>query len=205
VKQIVRRQVALAGQVVDGVTGEPVSDARVALATVPVRFQRVLDVQRLSRGEEWDRLDERADRRRTNSAGRFCFLDLPSGSYGLTVSLRAGGHRYAPGKATAVVKRNRAGHIAPAWVELVLPVTIVAGTVSGPGSRPIAFASVHVQGEPARAYTDKVGHFSLTGLEPGQRSIVVAARGFVTVAQPVSIAKPGSSKTVRISLKPAPS
>ena len=192
-KQIVSRQVALAGQVVDGATGEPVPGARVDLATVPVKFQRVLDVQRLSRGKRVGQ-SRRARRSEANEQRRQLLLPRPAERLvRLDRLARAGGHRYAPRQG------NGRRQAQPGWPHHSrLGRARATGDDRGRhGVRP-RFEADRVRvsarkGEPERAYTDKVGHFSLTGLEPGRRSIVVAARGFV----PSPIRSPSQSPARR--------
>jgi hypothetical protein len=205
VKHVVRRQAALAGRVVDSATGKPLRGVRIDLVAVPAPLQRVLELKRLRHGAAWERLDDRPDRTRTDVAGMFAFLDLPSGAYGLAASLPAGGRRYGPGKGKATIKRNRAGDVALAWVELELPATSVAGKVSDPGSKPVVLASVQVKGGPERVYTDSRGRYLLAGVESGPRTLVVTARGFQPAEQPVELAKPGASKTVNVTLTPSTS
>lgn len=201
-KHEVRHQVALAGRVVDGATGAPIAGARVELATVPPGLKGLLDVHRAQHGRTWDRLDERADRTRTDAAGRFTFLDLPSGAYALAASLPGDSRRYGAAKGKATVKRNRAGDVATAWLELSLPATSVTGKVTGPGAKPVVLAAVQVKGGLERAYTDSQGKFLLAGLESGPRTLVVTARGFKPAEKDVALKDPGTAKTVNVALTP---
>jgi hypothetical protein len=183
-RQVVRRQVALAGGVVDGTTGSPLAGAIVELSSVPASFREPRDSRRTV----------------TDVSGRFTFIDLPSGAYGLAVSYPAGGRRYGAATAKATVKRNKAGDVALTWVDLPLPATGVSGKVTGPGSKPVVLASVQVKGGPEKAYTDGQGKYVLAGLESGPRTLVVTARGFKAAEKAVDLATPGSSKTVNVSL-----
>lgn len=198
-----RRQVALAGRVVDGTTHARLAGAVVTLAAIPASLETVLAAERKRHGPAWERLDRRPDRAITDATGTFVFLDLPSGAYALTASLPGGGRRYGAAKAKARVKRNKAGDLDHAWVELALPASGVAGKVTGADAKPVALASVRVKDGGERVFTDAKGQFVLSGVEPGARTLVVDARGFATAEQPVALAKPGATKTVTVVLSPA--
>jgi hypothetical protein len=203
VKQVVRRQVVLAGRVVDGQTQTPLAGAIVELADAPAAFRRWLAAHRVQHGAAWERLAERPDRTRTDAAGRFAFLDLPSGSYGLAASLPGSGSRYGTSQSRARVTRDRDGNAQLAIVDLALPTTTVTGKVTGPGSKPVLLASVQVKGAPEHAFTDAQGQYVLAGLEAGQRTLLVRARGFEPAEQAAALARPGAAKTVNVTLTPA--
>jgi hypothetical protein len=192
----------LAGRVVDG-DGKPVPGARVDLTAVPAALQASIAFRRVQHGAAWDAFDRRSDRTRTDTAGQFVFVDLPSGAYSLTATLPGSGSRYGAARGKAQVKRNRDGDAKLAWVELALPTTTVSGKVTGPGSKPVPLASVQVTGAPKRTFTDADGRYALSGLEAGPQTLLVRARGFEPAEQAATPTKPGATKTVNVTLTPA--
>jgi carboxypeptidase family protein len=200
VTTVVRRQLVLAGRVVDDRTGEPLAGALVVLTTVPAALRRTLAVGSAALGPTaWEEQARRPDRARADAGGRFAFLDLPSGAYTLEASRPGSGSRYGTAKAQARVTRDSEGNAAVALVEIALPSTTVTGTVTADG-KPVVLASVEAKGSPERTFTDARGRYVLSGLEAGERTLLVRARGYEAAEKAAVLAKPGAAKTVDVTL-----
>jgi hypothetical protein len=200
VKAVVRRQLVLAGRVVDRRTGTPLAGALVDLTTVPAALERRVAAGSAALGPAWNEHPRRPDRAWTDAAGRFSFLDLPSGSYTLAASLPGAGSRYGTAKVRARVSRDREGNAAVELVDLPLPSTTVTGTVTGPDGKPVVLASVEAKGSPERTFTDARGRYVLPGLEAGERTLLVRARGYPAAEKAAALARPGAAKTVNVTL-----
>jgi Carboxypeptidase regulatory-like domain len=203
VTSTVRHQLVLAGHVVDGELGTPLAGARVHLVALPAPFEQWVARHAVAYGAVWDDLDERPDRTRTDARGRFMFVDLPSGSYGLTASLPAGGSRYGTRTETAQVVRDELGGAELTMLELTLPATCVAGTVTDAQSKPLVLATVTIADGSASTLTDAQGRYALRGVETGRRSIVARSRGFKPATAAVDLTEAGTTKTLDFVLDPA--
>jgi hypothetical protein len=197
--ETVRHRVALAGQVIDTVTGKMIAEADVAMTSMPPSFQKRLNVYRSQFGAEWDARMERPDRTRSRADGQFYFLDLPDGIYGLRASVRIFGSRYGAMEQKVTVSRNAKGTYKLEWSVLGLSPTAVKGTISSRKTS-VSFARVRVQGSGETAFTDADGRYLIAGIEPGKRTLLVYAQGYRTISQRVSIAAPGDAQTVNFNL-----
>ena len=200
--QVTRRQVALAGRVVDGVNGKPLAGARVTIVTMPSLFKKKLEIDAIRYGKQWAAMNERADRTHTREDGLFYFLDLPDGKFGLSVSLSRPGMRYGPAEETASVARDAKGGIAKlVFMDLVLHPTVLKGRITGTGHKSgIAMAEVRVKGSGEHTFSDAQGQYLLPGIEPGKRTVLVFAQGYRDISHAVTIAKVGESQTLNFTL-----
>lgn len=142
--------------------------------------------------------------------GHFYWVDLPDGDYTITAALPSAGSRYSTTQIDNLrVSRNQSGTIQRATVEIELLPTAIQGTVteqishSATGtstnlrttSTPIVLAKVQVEGSDATTFSDRDGHYLLSGLEVWPQSseaspkpmVRVSAQGYQTVAQGISL------------------
>ncbi len=84
--ETIRRQVAISGRVRDA-GGNPVAGATVTLTAIPKEFTARIKGAINAAGSRWNQLEERPDRVLSRWDGIFYFLDLPAGSYTLTVTV----------------------------------------------------------------------------------------------------------------------
>lgn len=199
--QVTRHRVAIAGRALDAGTGKPVADATVSMGKMPAALEKKLAIASLSHGDRWNSLVERPDRTRTKKDGLFYFLDLPDGEYSLSASIPSYGKRYGTEQQSAAVSRDKKGDIKAAFVTLRLQPTAVKGKITGPGHKTgVMLAEVRVKGSGERTFTDAQGQYSVAGIEPGKRVLLVAAQGYRAQSQPVTLGDPGTSQTLNFTL-----
>jgi Carboxypeptidase regulatory-like domain len=185
-------QAAITGKVMDAVTSRPVPGVKVEIAVMPAAFQQWLSLRALQFGSTWGALAERPDRTQTDADGGFRFLDLPDGSYTLSFSIPGPGAARRYGSATQIftVQRDAQGKIPPSIGAVSLPPTGVKGlvhaTVQGQPT-PLPMAHVRVQGSGELGFTDELGQFYLTDVEPGSRALDISAPGNDTLTTTASI------------------
>jgi hypothetical protein len=144
---------------------------------------------------------ERPDRTRTAADGLFYFLDLPDGQYTITASLASSGKRCGATQASATVSRDAKSDVKMAFLEIGLQPTTVQGKVTGAALKAgLMMAEIRVRGSGERAFSDAQGRYVLAGVEPGNRTILVAAQGYRAVAKPVTIGEPGELATLNFAL-----
>lgn len=97
--EIIRRQVAIGGQVVNE-HGEPVAGVPVTITSMPKSFKARVTVAAEAAGAAWQSDVERLDYTVARSDGIFFFLDLPEGRY--TVTAADGGSGRKAEKSVAV-------------------------------------------------------------------------------------------------------
>lgn len=168
-----RLRVAVAGRVADEATGGPVAGARVEVVEFPAAFRDLLAFRARSHGAGWDALAARPDRVRTAADGTFFLAGLPDGRYVLRASVPGDGSRRGVARATIRVADGRA----EGFAAFALPRTTVQGRVTGAGGEPVAMAEVRLRGSGERAFTGADGRFVLAGVEAGERTLEVRARG----------------------------
>jgi len=199
--QIARHRVAIAGRVLDASTGKAVAAASVSITDMPEAFAKKLALASLAYGDRWNTLPQRPDRTTSREDGLFYFLDLPDGSYTLNASLPGSGKRYGKVEQPTVVSRDNEGNIRRAFVTMTLQPTAVTGKITGPNHKTgVLLAEVRVKGSGERTFSDAQGQYILAGIEPGHRTILVSAQGYMAKAQMVTIPSPGAMQTVNFNL-----
>jgi Carboxypeptidase regulatory-like domain len=199
--EIVRRQVAVAGRVVDGRTGKPFSGATVTIAAMPDAFRRKLELRAMQYGAGWNRMAERADRTRSRADGSFYFLNLPDGDYQLSATLPSMGKRYGTANAEVSVSRGDDGRMKIAFVDLALQPTVVEGKITGTGQKgAVVMAQVRVKGSGEQTFSDAKGHYALAAVEPGERTVLALAQGYRPAVQKVSLKTAGRAGMLNFSL-----
>ena len=187
-----RRDIALVragrveGRVTDRATGQGVADAQVTLlAQHAATFSPVATT--------------------TDGDGRFVFAAVVPGPL-LVLTVRAPGYETLLQEGKALEgRRVTAGETTVLAVDLVKGGT-VAGRVTGPDGRPVAYATVALvdpkrrfEGEET-AVTDANGRYLVTGLHPGTWELRVAAPGFAPLVSKEDvkvIVPPGLEPVVR--------
>lgn len=200
-----RHQVAVAGQVTDKETGRVVSGAQVAISTAPAAFNNWLAIKKLQYGERWESMTERPDRTRTASDGYYYFMDLPDGQYQLTASLPGSGSRYDTAQADITVARDSKGNLTMVAAPFAMPPTTLKGKVSRKVSdtevTPVVMADIRMKGSGEHAFSNDKGEYRITGLEKGNRTVQVSAKGLKTASQAASLSQ-GAVKTLDFVLLP---
>ena len=197
----VRHQVAIAGRVTDALTRRPLGGALVNIVEMPAAAKRRLAMKSIQYGGLWNSMAERVDRTRTADDGLFYFLDLPDGEYTITASIERFGKRYGSAQGTFTVSRDATGKMQVGPFEISLPATTVRGKVTGPELVDgVSMAEVRVRGSGERAFSDRQGRYVLAGVEPGERTLVVTARGYASARTKVTLEKPGELATMDIAL-----
>lgn len=202
--QLKQRQVAIAGRVIEAVTKQAIAAAEVKIEQSPREFREMLRLKALRFGDRQignhqigDRQMEQFDRVRSAIDGCFYFLNLPDGSYTLSVSLPGTGTRYGRiSTAPLVVSGSSQGSLQAAIVEIVLPTTALTGKIMH-NQEPVSMARIQVEGSAASTFSDAKGSYLLTGLEvwqvdqqssqPPRPVITVSARGHPPVATGVQL------------------
>lgn len=199
--ELPRRQVAIAGQVTDEQTGQAIRGVRVEITSAPSTFQEWLNERKKQYGDRWDSMDKREDRVRTVSDGHFHFVDLPDGQYTLTASLPSAGSRYGTAQVNVTVSVNASGNVTMASANIALPPTTIKGKVTKQGGGAVTMGEVRVKGSGERVFSNSKGEYLLTGLEKGQRTVLVSAQGYKMGSQTAQVNR-GAVKTLNFVLLP---
>jgi hypothetical protein len=117
--EIIRRQVAIGGRVVDA-NNQPVGGVQVTLGSIPVKLKRQakgrVDVRAAGRED----LEQRPDRTLSQPDGVYFFLDLPEGTYTVSATeFRTGKHGQK--SASIVLDKQRNLKMAQADLKLSTP------------------------------------------------------------------------------------
>jgi hypothetical protein len=197
-----QHKVAIAGRVLDAVSGKPMGGADVLLTTVPEAFRQRLTVVSSAYATQWNQMMERPDRTQSRPDGLFYFLDLPDGDYGLRISMPSLGRRYGGLEVPATVSRDKDGNIKFRLLRCALPPTLVRGRVTAPGQEAgVPLARIRVKGSGERGFTDSQGQFVLTGIEPGKkRTLLVSAQGYGNTSKDFALLEPGAAKKIDFEL-----
>lgn len=137
-------RVAIAGQVIDAATQQPIAGAQVAIAAAPAEFQQRLRLQALPHGDRWAVMLERGDRTLTTPDGCFYFTNiLVEGDYTLVASVPVAGPSAPPPKmvyrspaTTLQVKAGNPPPFAKLPISLPTPLAETANNSSADGSEP---------------------------------------------------------------------
>ena len=201
-------RIAIAGLVADGGTGLPLVGVEVRLTVMPERFSSRLALKALEYGARWASLMPRPDRVLSGQDGSFRFLDLPAGDYTVTASWPGKGTRYSPVSAEATVIEPSSAEESPAplpgLLELRLPPTALTGVVQTRvdlETDPVCQARLRIKGSGETTTSDPEGRFSLSGIEPGRRTLEVSARGYQPATLDVQLLQ-GSVTSVTLTLEP---
>jgi hypothetical protein len=194
-----RHRVALAGQVLDAITKRAVAGAVLSMTKMPPAFQTWLGFHAGQFGAAWNGMAERPDRTLSRHDGLFYFLDLPEGKYELNISAPGSLQRYGTvtQEAIVVLGKNKAYQLE--WGTVSLPPTAIEGCITSK-KKAISFAQVRVQGSGESAFSDDAGQYTITGVEPGKRTLLAYAQGYKPATKPVTIANPGDVQTVDFNL-----
>lgn len=111
--EIIRRQVAIAGRIVDK-SNTPLVGVPVTIISTSGDFKRRVENATIAFRKGWDNLDERIDRTISRWDGLFYFMDLPDGQY--TVSVHPGGQDTVEEKKVPVV-RDKENNLAVSQVD----------------------------------------------------------------------------------------
>jgi len=199
--ETVRRQVAVAGRVLDARTGRLLPGALVTITAMPAAFQKKLAAKAMQYGAQWAGMADRPDRTRSRPDGSFYFLDLPDGDYKVTASLPNMGKRFSAAEVKATVSRDASGTMHIAYIDLSLQPTMVEGKVTGAGQKTgVVMAEVRVRGSGERTFSDAKGHYTLAAVEPGERTVLAIAQGYRPARQKVALKIAGATETVNFTL-----
>ncbi len=205
--EVARHRVAIAGSATDAETGKALRGARVEITSAPASFDEWLALHAGQFGD-WEGRPERPDRARTAADGHFHFLDLPPGDYTLSASLPGSGSRYGGATAELTLLPDSLGNAVLEAVDLALPPTTVKGSLAGPPDSlgeadAVVMAEVRLEGSGERTWSDGQGNFSLAGVEAGERTVVISARGFVDPApRIIDLASAGAVVDLDLVLQP---
>jgi hypothetical protein len=211
---VAHHQVAIAGRVLDAVTGKPIARAHVEITTGPPEYTEKLAL--LAQFESGDGAKPKnPGMTRTRPDGLFYFLDLPEGDYKLVAFLPKGGlyttppdtagkttedsydwrgdKRYGKEQFDASVSdgRNRFDRLA---VIRLQPTGVMGRVVASANQSGVQMAEVRCKGSGERAFTDAQGHYTLAGIQPNARQtrmLQVRARGYRDQSMEVLIDTPG--------------
>ena len=212
-----RHRVALAGLVLDAVTGKPLVRAHVEITTGPPKYLHTLTL--LAEFESSDgTTSAELGTTRTRPDGLFYFLDLPEGDYKLVAFVPKGGlytkppdtpekkfedsygwrgdKRYGKEPFDAKVFYGPNGFDRLAVIRLQ-PTGVVGRVVASANQSGVHMAEVRCKGSGERSFTDAQGQYTIAGIQPNarrKRILQVRARGFRDQTLEVLIDEPGACK-----------
>lgn len=216
---VARHRVAIAGLVLDGISGKPIGGAHLEITAKPAAYAEKLAW--LKDGRAVEGLEAQSpDAIQTRSDGLFFFLDLPEGSYKLvgfmpkkSMSTRAldlangdpldpfqqkGDKRYGKMQFDAAVSYGPEG-FAKFTVLRLEPTGIKGRVVTSANQAAVLLAEVRIKGSGEKAFTDAEGQYTISGILPNERrkrTLQVRARGYRDQSIEVMIDKPGTCKKI---------
>jgi 5-hydroxyisourate hydrolase-like protein (transthyretin family) len=194
--QIARHQVAIAGHVTDEETGKPLPGVAVTIVAMPQKFRQKLDLLAKARRVRTTTVADGLERTKTRADGLFYFLDLPDGDYTLSAFVPSQATRYGPIEKSVAVTRDGDGNLKLAPVNFTLQPTTLKGTVTETEhNAPVMLAEIRIKGSGECAFTNANGQYSLSGIESGQRTVVVTAQGYKMKTKLIRLEMSGASQT----------
>ena len=181
-------QVAIAGQVCDRETSQPIHQARVKIVGMPDSLKNKLALKAKQYGANWENIPERIDQTYSAIDGFFHFLDLPDGKYKLAVSLPGTGTRYGEAE-TEVDIIHDGDKIKLTAADISLPPTAIKGEVTNKDNTAVVMAKIQVVGSGEYTFSDGEGKYLLTGLEASgtKRTVQVSVQGYQLSSQDVQL------------------
>jgi hypothetical protein len=202
--EVISRQVAVTGCVIDEQTRRPLVGARINITRAPREFTDWLALKAVQYDAEWNTMAERPDQTHTATDGSFYFLDLPlpKGVYNLTAMMPNSSSRYDTGTEKATISRDKIGNVKRVSIDIALPATTIKGSITDKNTDdPVTMAAVQIKGSAERVFSDGRGEYNLTGLETGKRTVLVLAHGYKTASKAVLIKKAGTIQTADFKLE----
>ncbi|MEH1771563.1 MAG: carboxypeptidase regulatory-like domain-containing protein [Nostoc sp.] len=189
--QLIRHQVAIAGQVINAQTKKAIAKVEVMITKAPDAFTHWLGLKSLQHGDRSSYLT------RTAFDGYFHFWDLPEGEYTLTASLPNAARRYGTAMIAVTVPsyiEGIEGKIIMTAADMELPITVLNGNISNQNGEPVFMAKVRVKGSTESTFSNDKGQYSLIGLESSEikRIAIVSAQGYQPTSQSVVISHPST-------------
>ncbi|MBV8437904.1 MAG: carboxypeptidase regulatory-like domain-containing protein [Silvibacterium sp.] len=214
---IAQHQVAIAGRVLDAVTGKPVPGAHVEITQgAPGYTERLALLAEF--GSSGGSTRTELGTTRTRPDGLFFFLDLPDGDYKLVAFLPKGGiytkppkeagensedsfgwrgdKRYGKKQFDAKVP-NGPGRLDRLAVIRLQPTGVTGRVVASANQSAVLMAEVRCKGSGERTFTDAQGQYTLARIQPNarqKRTLLVRARGYRDRPIEVLIDTPGVCK-----------
>ncbi|MBD2450071.1 carboxypeptidase regulatory-like domain-containing protein [Nostoc sp. FACHB-152] len=181
--QLIRHQVAIAGQITNAQTKKAIANVEVMITKAPQAFTDWLKLKSLQHGKYYPNLT------RTTFDGYFHFWDLPEGEYSLTASLPNAARRYGTAMIRVTVPPKVEGKIIVTAADMALPPTVLKGNISNQNGEPVFMAEVRVKGGTESTFSNDKGQYSLIGLESSEikRIVIVSAQGYKPISQSVVI------------------
>ncbi|MCL4298000.1 MAG: carboxypeptidase regulatory-like domain-containing protein [Anaerolineae bacterium] len=196
--------VSLAGQVMDGLTSEPIPGALVEIVSGPLAFEKKRGI--LANDPDWTRKVERLDRTFSQTDGIYLFVNLPDGDYQLRVTAPTPSSRYGTLViATTAATRNGAGGINLKPADVVLPPTALHGQVTDDLDQPLKGVKVQLRGDPKLVLTDSNGKYAFTHLIVSKPTLQISATKFKSHSQKIDDLKAGQDleiTTIKLEKEP---
>lgn len=213
----VRHRVAIAGLVLDSMSGKPIAGAHLEITAKPRAYAEKLALLKATQSaRSMER--EGPDTTRTRADGLFFFLDLPQGSYKLVGFVPKdnahsgepaatngdrqdpfqwkGDKRYGKAQFSASVTYGPEGFGKLAVVRLQ-PTGIKGRVLALANQTPVLMAEVRMKGSGERTFTDAQGQYTISRIRPNERlkrTLQIRARGYRDQAIEVMIDTPGTCK-----------